>query len=350
MRLKRIKVVRRGKRLYHYYKGKDGLVRLPDPDKDPDGFMRAYARCERRKVNLEKRQEAGSLRAMITLWKQSPDFTSKAAGTRRIYSMMIDEVADLMDGATLLTIERRDVQLMMDKCASTPAKANLMLATLSSLYRWAIRRDYAQTNPTTGVDGFDVGEHEPWPDHILKAALQSDNDHFRLAVKLYLYTGQRTGDCCAMTWGAITDGTIRVRQQKTGKELVVPLHPELAAELSATPKRGLTILTNKDGRPLRPRTMIKWATAFGQQFNAHIVPHGLRKNAVNALLIAGCSVAETAAITGQTYQVVEHYARQINQEVMAKQAMDKWNLYGTGTGKQNPKVENIKKLVNKNNT
>ncbi|HEY4545897.1 MAG TPA: tyrosine-type recombinase/integrase [Pedomonas sp.] len=346
MHLKRIKTVKRGKKTYHYYKGKDALVRLPDPATDPDGFMRKYAACERRKVEQTKRQETGSLRAMISLWKQSPDFRSLAASTQKTYGVMIDEVASLMDGATLLTIERRDVQLMMDKNAATPAKANLMLATLSSLYRWAIGRDYAKASPTKAVKNFDVGEHEPWPEPVLKAALESPDALFRRAVKLYLYTGQRSGDCCAMTWGAISNGMIRVRQQKTGKELSIPIHPELAAELDATPRTALTILTNREGTPMTQRTMTKWVAAFGQKLGTHIVPHGLRKNAVNELLIAGCSVAETAAITGQTYQLVEYYARQINQERMALQAIEKWNRYGTGTGKQSAKVENISKLRN----
>lgn len=348
MRLKRIKTVKRGKKTYHYYKGKDALVRLPDPAKDPDGFMRAYARCERRKVELEKRQETGSLRAMIGLWTQSPDFTGRAANTQKIYRLMIGEVADLMDGATLLTIEPRDVQLMMDKHAATPAKANMMRRTLSSLYGWAIKRGYAEKNPCTNIEEFDGGEHEPWPDHILRAALESEDDKFRLAVKVYLYTGQRSGDCCRMGPQSIDGDLIRVRQQKTGKTLLVPMHPDLTAEIAAHPTRGLTFLTNRSGKPLTPNAMAGWVEAFGKQHGVKIVPHGLRKNAVNELLRSGCSVAETAAITGQTYQLVEYYARQINQEAMARQAMGKWNMHRTGTGKPFEKGENVKIFPSKN--
>lgn len=348
MRLKRIKVVRRGKRLYHYYKGKDGLVRLPDPATDPDGFMRKYAACERRKVEVEKRQEAGSLAAMVKLWMKSPDFTSKAANTQKIYALMINEVADLMDGATLLTIEAHDVRLMMDRYAKTPAKANMMRRTLSALYGWAIKRGYAEKNPCATVDEFDGGEHEPWPPHILRAALESGDDKFRLAVKVYLYTGQRSGDCCRMGPQSIEGDLIRVRQQKTGKTLLLPLHPDLAAEIVAQPVRGLTFLTNRAGRPLTPGTMAQWVKVFGQQHGVEVVPHGLRKNAVNELLRAGCSVAETAAITGQTYQLVEYYARQINQEQMARQAMSKWNAHGTGTGKLSEKRENVTIFPSKN--
>ena len=54
------------------------------------------------------------------------------------------------------------------------------------------------------------------------------------------------------------------------------------------------------------------------------VPHGLRKNAVNALLEAGCTIAEVSAITGQTHQVVEHYAAQVNRRKLGKSAIVKF--------------------------
>jgi stage V sporulation protein SpoVS len=71
-----------------------------------------------------------------------------------------------------------------------------------------------------------------------------------------------------------------------------------------------------------------WALAKGHQ----VVPHGLRKNAVNALLEAECSVAEVSAITGQDLKTIEHYAKGRNQERLGRSAMlkfERWN----GTGK-----------------
>jgi integrase len=59
-----------------------------------------------------------------------------------------------------------------------------------------------------------------------------------------------------------------------------------------------------------------------------LVPHGLRKNAVNALLEAGCSAAMVSAITGQTMQIVEQYALKRNNRKLAKTAMGKWNSNG----------------------
>jgi hypothetical protein len=58
------------------------------------------------------------------------------------------------------------------------------------------------------------------------------------------------------------------------------------------------------------------------------VPHGLRKNAVNALLEAGCSAAEAASISGQSLQMVEHYAKQRAQARLADAAVLKWQGHG----------------------
>jgi hypothetical protein len=56
-----------------------------------------------------------------------------------------------------------------------------------------------------------------------------------------------------------------------------------------------------------------------------VVPHGLRKNAVNTLLEVGCTVAEVSSITGQSLQMVEHYAKQINKR--------SWQKAQSGDGK-----------------
>jgi hypothetical protein len=50
---------------------------------------------------------------------------------------------------------------------------------------------------------------------------------------------------------------------------------------------------------------------------AGLVFHGLRRSAVVLLLEAGCTDAEVAAITGQSRQMIEHYARHVNQKKLA---------------------------------
>jgi integrase len=57
---------------------------------------------------------------------------------------------------------------------------------------------------------------------------------------------------------------------------------------------------------------------------AGLVFHGLRKSAVVMLLEVGCTTAEVQAITGQSMQMVEHYAKQVNQKKLAAAAILKW--------------------------
>ena len=45
---------------------------------------------------------------------------------------------------------------------------------------------------------------------------------------------------------------------------------------------------------------------------------------VNALLEVGCSTAEVAAITRQSFQMVEHYARDRDQELLGSAAILEW--------------------------
>ena len=58
--------------------------------------------------------------------------------------------------------------------------------------------------------------------------------------------------------------------------------------------------------------------------DAGLVFHGLRKTAVVTLLEAGCTDAQVAAITGHSREMLVHYARRVDQERLAKEAIKTW--------------------------
>lgn len=106
--------------------------------------------------------------------------------------------------------------------------------------------------------------------------------------------------------------------------LLIPVHARLVPILAAVPRTAVTILSSTDGTPWR---------AFQTAWQRHkptlateqgFVFHGLRKSAVVTLLEAGCTDAEVAAVTGQSRQMIEHYARQVNQAKLAASAVLKW--------------------------
>ena len=116
---------------------------------------------------------------------------------------------------------------------------------------------------------------------------------------------------------------LTLKQQKRGKIVQVRVHEALAEELAATPKAGLTILTNYQCGQLSQEIVRKELQAFTRTIGHETVPHGLRKNAVNALLEAGCTIAEVAAVTGQSYRIVEKYAARVNVRTLAGAAIVK---------------------------
>ncbi len=321
-------------RRYHYWTKSDPWVRLPDPMKEPDAFMRKLAHLQR--VDLRNSAaRTGTVSDAARLYLKSPAFTDLAANTQRLYRLYLDRIESIFGDAPLTDITSADVQhYVMDEHADTRGAANIMLDVLHIIYKWAGKRRQGLIDPTIGIDHFEGGEHKAWPDHVLSKALESEDQPFRFGVALHFYTGQRIGDVCKMTWNALTaDGRIPVVQQKTGTHVLIPVHPGLQREIDAARKTSLTILSNRKGQPLTPKMFRRWVTDFGKGEGTHLVPHGLRKNAVNGLLEAGCSTAEVSSITGQSLQMVEHYAKQRNQNRLASAAILKWGEHEARTGK-----------------
>jgi len=152
----------------------------------------------------------------------------------------------------------------------------------------------------------------------------------RLALALLLYTGQRRGDVIRMGAQHIRDGFLHVRQEKTGAELTIPVHPELQMVLIATASGHLTFLTTQYGGPFKPQAFSTW---FRQECDKaglpHCSAHGLRKAAARSLAEAGCTAHEIASITGHaTLAELVRYTKAVDQRRLAEAAMAKTRTSG----------------------
>jgi integrase len=146
----------------------------------------------------------------------------------------------------------------------------------------------------------------------------------RLALALLLYTAQRRSDVVKMGRQHVKDGTITVRQEKTGAALVIPVHPTLAEVLAATSSEHLTFLVTATGKPYGgnhfSESFREWCDAAG--LPKHCSAHGLRKAACRRLAEAGCSANEIAAISGHaSLDEVARYTKAADQARLARNAM-----------------------------
>jgi len=266
-----------------------------------------------------------SVSALIEAWHKSPEWKALKPKTAKEWTRYCSRIKAAWGPLEIKGLEPRHVLALRDQFAETPAAANNLLRCLSSMLGWSVPRGWRPDNPCREVKPLKGGDgYAPWPWEVIEIARKELRPDLWWAVALALYTGQRLGDVLKMRWDAINGSTIKVRQEKTGKELLIPLHRDLRAVLDSIPRRAVTILTSTETRPW---TKDGFKATWGKhkpKAASHLVFHGLRKSAVVFLLEAGCSDAETASITGQSREMIEHYAKMVNQQKLAAAAVLKW--------------------------
>ena len=325
--LPHVKYAKRAKKVYAYFNtglkanGRPVYKRLPDPGA-PDFYdsYGAFKAARSRRQTVEY-----TVARLASDYMDSPDYIAKAKGTRDLYAIQLTKARKLIGKVPVDSLTPAIVQLVLDGEQWAAGTHNAFISALSALYTWGRKRGKTSATPTKDIEKREGGTHEPWPADVLEAALVSDNDRVRLAVHLLFCTGQRIGDVCALRWSDIAGGKLTISQQKRGRNVSFGLPEMLLAELARTPKRGITILTNRIGAPVQVKAIRNELIAFGASHGVKLVPHGLRKNAVNTLLEAGCSHAQVAAVTGQSMGMIEHYAKRVDAGKLGTAAMLKFD-------------------------
>jgi hypothetical protein len=322
-------------RTYYYFdtglrddRGRRLLKRLPDIRAHT--FASAYQAAKAARSKNASDAGTKTFDWLVRLYERSPEFRKLKPNSQRLYSRHLAYANENFRSKhgfsaplALLTGER--VLILRDKYAETPGKANAILRSLGALFHWASNkgRRYMKDNIATGIELLETGEHQPWPKWLVEEALS--DPAIRLPVALLYFLGQRIGDTVKLGRGNMAGAAVRLTQDKTGTSLTIAVHKRLAEIIeSDVPKGQLVFLLSEKGTPvtesgLRQRIQ-KWALRHGEK----IVPHGLRKNAVNALLESGCSAAEVSAITGQSLQMIEHYAKERDRAELGRSAILKF--------------------------
>ena len=157
---------------------------------------------------------------------------------------------------------------------------------------------------------------------------------------ILLYTGLLRADAINLTWSQIDDGILRYRTSKTRAEVVVPLHSRLIAELEHRLADSTSLINGERGRPIRVESTLSHAIRDeGKRLGTDDPPplHGLGKNAVMALVEAGCKPREIQAITGQSLQTMSTMQQNISAKDLRRQRFSS-SRKGTKTEHQLPKV------------
>jgi len=261
------------------------------------------------------RVKPGSVAAVIAEYLDSQTFfTSKSAGTQRMRRGILERFRAAYGERPFARLPPEWIEALLD--SKPPHAARSWRATLRSLCQFGVKRRYLRTDPTANIklravksDGF----HCWTEDEIAQfEAHHPIGTKPRLALALLLYTMQRRSDAIPMGRQHLSDclderlraqgvrHMLSIRQQKTGKPLVLPVRPNLQAVIDATPSEHLTFLTTATGGPYGgnyfSESFREWCDAAGLPERCKV--HGLRKAGLRRGAEDGWSANELAAWSG----------------------------------------------------
>ncbi|OQW44310.1 MAG: integrase [Proteobacteria bacterium SG_bin5] len=305
-----------GSSVTYFYAWKGG-PRLDGKPGTPEFHASYNAAVETRKATPE-----GVLRAILDAFEASSDFAGLAPRTRTDYKKHIKAIEVEFGDFPLKALEDRRTRgeflAWRDRMGVTSRRnADYRFAVFARILAWAFNRGLVPLNPCERPGRLyrSTRSEVVWTDADEAAFLAKAPAHLHLALTLALWTGQRQGDLLRLTWNAYDGSHIRLKQQKTGARVVIPVGAPLKraldeakrklAELPEGKPRPLTILATENGTPWTESGFrASWRKACAKAGVVGVTFHDLRGTAVTRLALAECSEAEIATITGHSLRDV----------------------------------------------
>jgi hypothetical protein len=350
---------RHGKRRWRFRYGKK-VIQLPgDPAVSPENEAAYLAALEGRPVPkaapVVRLPTSAPAKSFKAAWRilRAEDHEWKALGPgikaaqtniiERLLTMAVVEGEPLTFGECPVEfLKRRHIKSLLAKTSEKSIDpetgreiggkhaASHLLRVIRKLVGVGLDQEWIETDPTYRIAYRPAyGGWKAWPDEMLDKfeARWLVGSTPRLVYSLALYHGHRRTDVTKIKPADFKETFANVIQQKTKKELVLPIHPNLRDVLDAVPdleSREFVVMTQA-GKQFSPKAlgmrMQNWTKAAGIP-PGHTL-HGLRKT-------LGKQLAKHKATTRQLMDVLGHdsikhaelYSREAEQEFMAAAAME----------------------------
>jgi integrase len=278
---------------------------------------------------------------VIDRYLSSPQFQGYAPTTQAAWKHELLLAQEVMGKFSIETIRPSIVQAFLDTLSKWPGKQRVARAALKAVEGWALVRDYLQFPITTGttVDG-QLGGHIPWTDAQVILAETYSSALMARIVTLGANTGQRGSDLVRMGWGDIEiyqgRSGINVTQQKTGRQLWVPMTQELQAAISGWEKRPGPFIERQITRNALSVTWVRERDRSEQlRPLRELTIHGLRATACVRLRRMGAQVPQIADYVGMSEAMVARYCRLSDQRENALAAVVHLDRYVSAKKQQN---------------
>ena len=293
----------------------------------------------------EQHQEAprlapGGFAWLVNRYTHSADLAALDAATRRNRLLILGHCCEepIAPGEALtfhgFPVDRmttKTLRILRDRKAATPAAALNRVKALRALFKWAVANELAASNPARDLERprSRTTGHRPWSleDVATFEAHHPVGTMPRLALAIMLFTGMRRSDAAQLGRQHIRGGWISKPQHKnrvrSPHRIEIPLLPELAEIINATPAGNLTLVTNSRGDPFTVAGFGNWFRHCCRAAGLADVPsHGLRKAGATRAAERGATSQQLMAIFGwRSLAEAELYTRSAERKRLASDAM-----------------------------
>ncbi len=307
------RVDKRGRERWYWQRRGHQLTRLPD---DPIERMAIAERLNAAADNVPTAElDRGAIGWVIARYRSSDEFRGLATGTVKYYVRFLRDIEALGPALPFASFTRRAV---VDFIESYPKahQRRQAAAVLKNLFKLARYHGVVASDETAGLRLKTTAPRDRiWTDGEIARWLDAVTDadpHMRTAFLLLQFTAQRPSDVLRMTWPQYSGSAIRLRQQKTGALLDIPVHPVLRAHLDALPRSdaSLTIISYR-GRPVPYLRFNERFRRVAERAAIDAQARDLRRTAMIRMAEAGATVPQIASVSGHsieaTQRVLETY-------------------------------------------
>ena len=286
---------------------------------------------ESKRKPLQTSFDKKSLRWLCIQYFKSPAFKQLATRTQRVRRGVLDNICMLDGDKPYALMEPRHVRARRDTKLDRPESANADIKALRQVFKYALEYDLASSDPTQGVPylkSHSQGFHSWTPEEVARF-----ENHFpigtkaRLALALFLYTGQRRSDIVRLGPQHTRDGWLTFTQAKNRNrspvKIAIPILPALQSVLDQSKTGNLSYLVTEFGKPFTPEGFGNW---FRKQCDAAGLPdcsaHGLRKAGAAIAAENGATEKQLMAIFGwRSLKEVTRYTQAARQKILAESGM-----------------------------
>lgn len=293
-----------------------------------DGSVKEYRYAPYKKAST--RVVPDSVELLIRAYQRSPRWDDLAPNTKSGYRTYLRPLEEAFGALPVKELTRGNIITVRDGISKTRGRgaATGFQRAVGAIFDWAVDAGQIDRSPVYKIKRLDGGHLPAWSIEQAETALAGLPEHFRRAVILGLYTGQRRGDLCHAKWSAYDGKRIQFVQEKRKGDIVVVLevHPALKLELDEWKKTRTaeTILTDARGRPWVPNKMSVTLPLALQGLNLPpgLNVHGMRKLFASVIAERGGTTHQIAAGTGhQTLSMVQLYTKSASQRIMGAEAV-----------------------------